>query len=48
MKSIARRVSDGRMLGFIKSWLVEPMQEDDGKGGKRRMNRARKERKGIP
>ena len=31
MKSIARRVSDGRMLGLIKSWLVMPVQEDDGK-----------------
>ena len=48
MKSIARRVSDGRMLGLIKSWLVMPVQEDDGKGGKRRTNRAKKERKGTP
>ena len=48
MKSIARRVSDGRMPGLIKSWLVMPVQEDDGKGGKRRTNRAKKERKGTP
>ena len=46
--SIARRVSDGRMLGLIKKWLEMPVEEDDGKGGKRRTNRARKERKGTP
>ena len=48
MKSIARRVSDGRMLGLIKAWLEMPVEEDNGKGGKRRTNRARKERKGTP
>ena len=48
MKSVARRVSDGRMLGLIKAWLVMSVEEDDGKGGKRRTNRARKERKGTP
>ena len=49
MKSLARRVSDGRMLGLIKAWLEMPVEEDDGKGGgKRRTNRARRERKGTP
>jgi len=48
MKSIARRVSDGRMLGLIKVWLEMPVEGDDGKGGKRRTNRARRERKGTP
>ena len=48
LKSIARRVSDGRMLGLIKAWLTAPVEEDDGKGGKRRTNRARRERKGVP
>ena len=33
MKSIARRVSDGRMLRLIKAWLEMPVEEDDGKGG---------------
>ncbi len=47
MKSIARRVSDGRVLGLIKSWLVMPVVEEDEKGGKRRTNRARSERKGT-
>ena len=48
MKSIARRVSDGRMLGLIKVWLEMPVVEEDGDGGTRRTNRARKERKGTP
>ena len=48
LRSLARRISDGRMLGLIKAWLEMPVEEDDGKGGKRRTNRARKERKGTP
>ena len=48
MKSIARRVSDGRMLRLIKAWLEMPVEEDDGEGGKRRRNRGRKQRKGTP
>ena len=48
MKSLARRISDGRMLGLIKAWLEMPVEEDDDEGGKRRTNRARKERKGTP
>ena len=48
LKSFARRISDGRMLKLIKAWLEMPVEEDDGEGGKRRTNRARKERKGTP
>ncbi|WP_280139017.1 reverse transcriptase domain-containing protein, partial [Pseudovibrio sp. POLY-S9] len=48
MRSITRRVCDGRMLGLIKTWLEMPVEEDDGKGGKRRTNLARRERKGTP
>ena len=48
LKGFARRISDGRMLKLIKAWLEMPVEEDDGEGGKRRTNRARKERKGIP
>ena len=47
-RDVARRVSDGRMLGLIKAWLEMPVEEDDGKGGTRRTNRARKDRKGTP
>ena len=48
LRSVARRVSDGRMLGWVKAWLEMAVEEDDGKGGKRRTNRARRERKGTP
>ena len=48
MKSIARRVSDGRMPGLIKAWLETPVIEEDGEGGTCRTNRAREERKGTP
>ena len=48
LENFARRFSDGRMLKFIKAWLEMPVEEDDGKGGKRRTNPARKERKGTP
>ena len=48
MRSVARRVSDGRMLGWIKAWLEMAVEEDDGEGGTRRSNRARRERKGTP
>ena len=48
LKSFARRISDGRMLKLIRAWLEMPVEEDDGEGGKRRTNRARRERKGTP
>ncbi len=48
MRSVARRVSDGRLLGWIKAWLEMPVEEDDGDGGTRRTNWARRERKGTP
>ena len=32
MRSVARRVSDGRLLGWIKAWLEMPVEEDDGQG----------------
>ena len=48
LRSIARRVSDGRLLGWVKSWLEMAVEEDDGHGGRRLTNRARRERKGTP
>ena len=48
IRSIARRVSDGRVLGWIKAWLEMAVEEDDGNGGRRRTNRARRERRGTP
>ena len=48
MRSVARRVSDGRLLGWIKAWLEMAVEGDDGRGGRRRTNRARREHKGTP
>ena len=48
LRSIARRVSDGRLLGWVKSWLEMAVEEDDGRGNRRLTNRARLERKGTP
>ncbi len=33
MQSIARRVSDGRLLGWVKAWLEMAVEEDDGRVG---------------
>ena len=48
LKSVARRVRDGRLLGWVKAWLEMAVEEDDGRGGHRLTNRARRERKGTP
>ena len=48
LRSVARRVSDGRLLGWVKAGLERAVEEDDGKGGKHRTNRARQARKGTP
>ncbi len=32
MKSVSRRISDGRMLRLIKMWLETPVEETDAKG----------------
>ena len=45
LRSLARRVNDGHLLGWIKAWLEMAVEEDDGQGGQRRTNRARRERK---
>ena len=39
MKSIARRVSDGRLLGWVKAWLEMAVEEDDGRGWRWRWKR---------
>lgn len=48
MKSVARRVSDGRLLGLIKSWLEAPVEEVDARGRKRRTTRNKDEGRGTP
>jgi len=48
MKSVARRISDGRVLGLIKTWLETPVEEVDARGRKRRTTRNRDEGRGTP
>jgi RNA-directed DNA polymerase len=48
MKSIARRVSDGAILSLIKSWLEMAVEEEDGKGGKRRSTLNKDSGRGTP
>ncbi len=48
MQSVARRISDRHLLALIKQWLVAPVEEDDGHGGRRRTTRAKDRKRGIP
>jgi RNA-directed DNA polymerase len=48
MKSIARRVSDGAMLALSKAWLEMAVQEEDGKGNKRRTTVNKDSARGTP
>jgi RNA-directed DNA polymerase len=48
MKSVARRISDGRLLGLIKVWLETPVEEQDERGRKRRTTRNKDEGRGTP
>jgi group II intron reverse transcriptase/maturase len=48
MQSVARRVSDRAMLALVKSWLEMPVEEDDGKGNKRRTTVNKDSGRGTP
>jgi group II intron reverse transcriptase/maturase len=48
MKSVARRVSDRRLLALIKAWLEMPVEERDERGRTQRTTRNRDEGKGTP
>ena len=48
MKSVARRISDGRALRLIKMWLEAPVEEIDQRGRSSRTTQARDMGKGCP
>ena len=48
MKSVSRRVSDGRVLRLIKMWLEAPAEETDGKGNRHRTTRNKDQGIGSP
>jgi RNA-directed DNA polymerase len=48
LRSVARRVVDGRVLHLIKQWLECPVAETDERGRKTRTTEAKDKRRGIP
>jgi RNA-directed DNA polymerase len=48
LKSVARRISDGRLLALIKTWLEAPVEERTKRGNVCRTTRNRDERQGTP
>jgi RNA-directed DNA polymerase len=47
LQSVARRVSDGKILHLLKLWLKSPVEERDGDGN-RRMTGGKKSKQGTP
>jgi RNA-directed DNA polymerase len=48
MKSVSRRISDGRLLRLIKLWLETPVEETDAKGHRHRTTRNKDQGMGAP
>jgi RNA-directed DNA polymerase len=47
LTAVARRVSDGLLLGLLKRWLEAPVEETDKRGRKSRTSRAKDTRRGC-
>lgn len=47
LKSVARRIADGKILRLLKLWLKSPVDEQDGSGRWRRTG-GKKSKRGIP
>lgn len=48
VQCMARRISDGAMLGLIKQWLTTPVEETDNRGRRHRTTRNKDEGLGVP
>ena len=48
MKSVTRRIVDKRVVHLLKMWLDAPVEEQDGRGGKKRTTINRDTKQGIP
>ena len=48
MKSVSRRISDGRVLRLIKMWLETPVEETDARGNRHRTTRNKDQGIGTP
>jgi len=48
MKCVARRVIDRHILRLLKAWLVAPVEDHDGKGGKTLSRANRDNKRGTP
>jgi RNA-directed DNA polymerase len=48
MRSVCRRISDGRVLRLIKLWLETPVEEIDGQGNRHRTTRNKDQGMGTP
>ena len=48
LQSLARRISDRHVLALLKQWLVAPVEEDDGRGRRKRTTQAKDTKRGIP